>query len=113
VIVWVDAQLSPSLAAWIQKQFAVEAVSVKALGLRDSKDCEIFEAAKAAHAIVLTKDADFAMLLERFGPPPKVIWLRCGNTSNLHLQQLLGTMFLKAIALLEGGERLVEITEPL
>jgi predicted nuclease of predicted toxin-antitoxin system len=46
-------------AAWIQKQFAVETVSVKALGLRDSKDHEIFDAAKAAHAIVLTKDADF------------------------------------------------------
>lgn len=113
MIIWVDAQLSPALAPWIQGQFAIDAVSVRKLGLRDSKDREIFEAAKAAHAVVLTKDADFVMLLERFGPPPKVIWIRCGNTSNLHLRELLGTIFPKAIALLEGGEHLVEITEAL
>ncbi len=39
-----DAQRSPALAPCIQQQFAVQAVPVKALGLRDSKDREIFEA---------------------------------------------------------------------
>jgi predicted nuclease of predicted toxin-antitoxin system len=37
------------------------------------------------------------MLLERFGPPPKVIWLRCGTPES---------------ASEEGGEHLIEITEP-
>ncbi len=39
------------------------------LGLRDAKDTEIFQAARQAGAVVMTKDSDFAMLLERFGPP--------------------------------------------
>jgi predicted nuclease of predicted toxin-antitoxin system len=65
VIVWVDAQLSPALAPWIQQQFALEAVSVRALGLRDSKDREIFEAAKAASAIVLTKVEGVSKLRSR------------------------------------------------
>ncbi len=33
----------------------------------------------------LTKDADLAKMVERLGPPPRVIWLRCGNTSNAAL----------------------------
>ncbi len=111
MIIWVDAQLSPALASWIQQQFSVEAVSVQALGLRDSKDQVIFGAAKAADAIVLTKDADFVMLLERFGPPPRVVWIRCGNTSNQHLKELLVRMLPRALELFESGERLVEIAE--
>ena len=51
------------------------------LGLRDAEDEEIFQAAKAAGAVVLTKDADFRHLLDRFGPPPQVLWLTRGNTS--------------------------------
>jgi len=43
--------------------------------LRDAEDEEIFAAAKAAEAIMLTKDANFQVLLERYGPPPQVIWL--------------------------------------
>ena len=28
---------------------------------------------------IVTLDSDFADLAALFGPPPKVIWLRCGN----------------------------------
>jgi predicted nuclease of predicted toxin-antitoxin system len=72
VIVWVDAQLSPAVARWLGAEFGVEAVAVRDLRLRDAKDSDIFAAARAANAVVLTKDIDFALLLGRFGPPPKV-----------------------------------------
>jgi predicted nuclease of predicted toxin-antitoxin system len=49
-------------------------------------------------------------LLERLGPPPQVIWLTCGNTSNANLQSILTVTLPKAIALLQAGEKLVEIT---
>jgi hypothetical protein len=30
----------------------------------------------------MTKDRDFVEMLQRLGPPPKVAWVTCGNTSN-------------------------------
>ena len=80
--VWVDAQLSPSLAEWLEATFNVEASAVRDLGPRDAEDETIFYRARAEAAVVPTKDIDFVLLLERLGPPPQVIWLTCGNTSN-------------------------------
>lgn len=108
--IWVDAQLSPRIASWITEDFGIEAVAIRDLGLRDSEDVEIFNAARADDAIVLTKDRDFLDLLGRFGPPPKVIWLTCGNTSNEVLQNILIRTLKDAVRLLEGGESIVEIS---
>jgi predicted nuclease of predicted toxin-antitoxin system len=112
VKLWIDAQLSPALASWLRSEFLVDAIAVRDLGLRDASDEEIFEAARKARAVVLTKDADFALILERVGPPPQVIWLRCGNTSNDRLKVLLRSTFAKAIELVERDEALVSITDP-
>jgi predicted nuclease of predicted toxin-antitoxin system len=106
---WLDAQLSPLLATWLRWKFSLEASSLRDLGLRDAEDLEIFQAAKAAGAVVVTKDADFLLLLEQFGPPPQVLWLTCGNTSNEQLQQVLLPLMPAALKLLQGGEPLVEI----
>jgi predicted nuclease of predicted toxin-antitoxin system len=110
-IVWVDAQLSPALAPWIQQEFGIEAFSVRYLNLVQAKDLEIFRAARDADVFMLTKDADFVVLLDRFGPPPHVLWLRCGNTSNAHLRRLLRKTFRPALAMLQSGEELVEIVD--
>ncbi len=106
--IWIDAQLSPSIAEWITSTFDVEAHAVRTLGLRDAEDYEIFRAAREENAVVLTKDRDFVDLLDRFGPPPKVIWLTCGNTSNPRLQEILNEHLREALAFLEH-ENLVEI----
>jgi predicted nuclease of predicted toxin-antitoxin system len=109
---WVDAQLSPAIAAWIRRTFAgIEASSVRALGLRDAKDREIFEAARTAEAVLVTKDADFLRLLELEGPPPQVIWITCGNTSNERLRSVLAAALPRALDLLGRGEPLVEISD--
>ena len=108
--IWLDAQLSPAIAAWISLQFDVSAVALRDLGLRDATDREIFFAARTSDAIVMTKDSDFVRLLEEHGPPPKVIWLTCGNTSNARLKQILTETLEKALELLQTGERLVEIS---
>jgi len=72
----------------------------------------IFQAARDASATVLTKDADFSHFLEQHGPPPKIIWLTCGNTSNANVRRILMETFAAALKLLESGESIVEITEP-
>jgi predicted nuclease of predicted toxin-antitoxin system len=67
MIIWIDAQLSPSLALWINQNFSgIEAKSVRALGLRDASDMEIFSQAKNAGAKVMTKDIDFVNLQRKY-----------------------------------------------
>ncbi len=106
---WLDAQLSPAMAPWIASTFDVSALAVRDLGLRDALDPPIFAAAKAAGVAVMTKDADFAEMAERLGPPPQVLWLRCGNTSNAALRVVLARELPGAIARLISGATLVEI----
>jgi predicted nuclease of predicted toxin-antitoxin system len=111
VIIWVDAQLSPALAPWISQHFSIDSISVRRLGLVKAKDPVIFQAAREANAVVLTKDADFPLLLERFGPPPNVLWVRCGNTSNNHLRNVLTATLPDALRMIASGEALVEIRD--
>jgi len=68
------------------------------LGLRDAKDPPIFQAARAADAVVMTKDSDFVEMLHRLGPPPKVLWVTCGNTSNAQLREILSRQLPTAVA---------------
>ena len=108
--IWLDAQISPSLAKWITDTMGIPATAVRDLGLRDAKDFHIFQTAREANAIIMTKDADFPYLLAQHGPPPKVIWLTCGNTSNDSLRRILGSTLKSALDLLASGESIVEIT---
>jgi predicted nuclease of predicted toxin-antitoxin system len=108
--IWVDAHLSPAIATWITSTFGLEAIALRDLGLRDAEDPEIFEAAKAQAAIVMTKDSDFIDLVNRLGAPPQIIWLTCGNTSNSRLRKILSETLPRALEFLTAGETLVEIS---
>jgi len=107
--IWLDAQMSPAIATWISSNYGVSAVAIRDLGLRDAEDKEIFEAARQEKAVVMTKDSDFVLLLDKLGPPPQVIWVTCGNTSNARLKEVLTKTLPKALDLLNFGEKLVEI----
>lgn len=106
--IWIDAQLSPAIASWISNNFDLEVFAVRDIGLRDAEDIEIFQAAREANVIVMTKDRDFADLLDRFGAPPKVIWITCGNTSNARLKEILTANLSAALEILANDD-LVEI----
>jgi len=107
--IWVDAQLSPALAGFLERELHVPAAAVRDLGLREAKDEQIFVAARDANAVIMTKDEDFAILMERYGPPPKIIWITCGNTSNAYLRQLLRKVLPSVLQSLQSGESLIEI----
>jgi predicted nuclease of predicted toxin-antitoxin system len=107
--VWLDAQVSPALAQWMSLRLGVEARAIVDLGLRNAKDHEIFFSARSAGAVVLTKDADFVELVLRHGPPPQVVWVTAGNTSNARLRTLLESTWPRITALLDAGESLVEL----
>ena len=108
--IWVDAHLSPEIAVWITNRFGVAAFALRDVGLRDAEDAEIFEAARAQGVIVITKDRDFADLVNRYGTTPQIIWLTCGNTSNARLKEILSLTLLQALKFLRSGEALVEIS---
>lgn len=108
--IWIDAQLSPGLTTWLGQGFGVQAVAVRDLDLAGADDETIFAAARQARAIVITKDRDFVNLLDRHGPPPQIIWLTCGNTSEQHLRSILKAHFQTVLRLLQTGEAMVEIS---
>jgi predicted nuclease of predicted toxin-antitoxin system len=108
---WIDAQLPPALARWLQSEHGTDARHVEELGLLRARDTEIFAAARAATGpvAVVTKDDDFAKLLDQHGPPPQVVWLRCGNVTNRELRRIVLEAWPRALDLLTAGEALVEI----
>lgn len=108
-MIWLDAHLSPRLARWITGTFGEEAQPLRDVGLREAEDPDIWGAACKADVIVMTKDADFEERVRRLGPPPHIIWLTCGNTSEEYLKHLLAAQLPMALELIRRGEALVEI----
>lgn len=108
---WLDAQLPPALARYLIESFGVEAQTLRALGLGDATDREIFDVAKRAGVTIITKDGDFVDLVQRLGTPPQIIWVTCGNATNEHLKQVFATTFAQARELLAGGAQVVEIAD--
>lgn len=111
MIFWLNAQLPPTFAQWLSERYAVEAVSLSTLGLRDAQDIEIFNAAKTngKGTVIITKDRDFIDLVIRLGSPSQILWLTCGNVTNRALKELFNTTFPKALDFLSQGESIVEI----
>ena len=82
LLIWIDAQLPPVLSRWIEDLEHVQAVHVSEIGLLTAEDPEIFEKARSAGAIVMTKDGDFVQLQERRGVPPQTT-VRGGKVSTV------------------------------
>lgn len=65
------------------------AKQIRELNLENSTDREIWEYAKRDGYTIVTFDSDFYDLTLILGIPPKVIWLRSGNTSTNNLIAIL------------------------
>ena len=109
---WLDNHLSPSLAIWMGETFpSVTARSVRNLGLGQASDSQIFEAAFAANAVMISKDSDFAAFAQGSGDGAQVVWLTCGNTSNARLKQILAATMPQIMVRLAEGQRLIRIND--
>lgn len=106
---WLDAQLSPMLAVWLREEFQLDAYSLYGLGLRDASDLHIFERARTEAVVLISKDVDFLNLIARYGPPPQLVWVTCGNTSNAAMKQFLAPMMPELLHLLANGESIIEV----
>jgi len=79
------------------------------LGLERAKDKVIFERARLAGAVILTKDADFVELVRRHGSPPSIVWLAVGNTATARVQELFRERWPRVRRSLTKGEALIEL----
>lgn len=59
------------------------------LGLGTADDRAIWQCAGSNGYVLISLDADFAEMAALIGPPPKVIWLRCGNQRTATIESLL------------------------
>ncbi len=62
---------------------------VRLLGLASADDLSLWQYAAAHDFALVSLDADFADLATVLGPPPKVIWLRCGNQPTAIVEKLI------------------------
>ncbi len=62
---------------------------VKQIGLVDATDLQIWNYALRNNFTIITFDSDFIELSNLKGFPPKIIWLRFGNSSNLKIANKL------------------------
>jgi predicted nuclease of predicted toxin-antitoxin system len=66
-----------------------DSTQVRLLGLAEADDHAIWQYAGSKGFVLVSQDADFADIATLFGPPPKLIWLRCGNQPNEVIEWLL------------------------
>ena len=105
----VDAQLPPALARALS-EVGHKAEHVTDFGMHEADDSSIWDYALEKSAAIITKDEDFPHRL-RQNPQkaPTIIWLRIGNTSRRNLLLLVQAVLPKLDALIESGEKLIEI----
>ncbi|HWD27153.1 MAG TPA: DUF5615 family PIN-like protein [Rhizomicrobium sp.] len=103
----VDAPLPPVLADWICAK-GHEAFAIRDVGLRNSPDQAIWSWASRQGCVIVTKDRDFANLVLA-SDGPAVLWVRIGNTTNPTLFDRFEREWPEVVALLESGNRIIEL----
>jgi predicted nuclease of predicted toxin-antitoxin system len=74
---------------------------VRDVGLEPADDESIWQYAAEHALVIVTKDADFRQRSFLFGTPPKVIWIRRGNSST---DDILGLLRVHQPAILAFNE---------
>lgn len=79
-----DQNISFRILKWIDDIFP-GSISVHDLEFDNPHDLEIWKFAKLNNYAIVTFDADFIDISNLRGYPPKIIWLRLGNTSTKNI----------------------------
>jgi predicted nuclease of predicted toxin-antitoxin system len=83
-----DQNLSFKLCQLLSDVFP-ESSQVRLVGMAESNDQRIWQYARAHDFTIVSQDVDFADMATLYGPPPKVIWLRCGNQPTESIEKRL------------------------
>ena len=83
-----DHNLSQKLAQRTADVFP-GSTQTRLLGMERAADIAVWEYAKTHGYIVVSLDSDFFDKLSLHGPPPKLVWLHCGNQRTAFIEKLL------------------------
>ena len=83
-----DHHLSHQLVRRLADLFP-DSTHTRLLGLERADDPIIWNYAQTQGLVIVTLDADFSDLSVLRGHPPKIVWLRCGNSTVARVEQLL------------------------
>ena len=83
-----DANISYRIVKKLQAVFT-KPTHVSSVGLLKASDLEIWTYAKNNGYTIVSNDSDFNDLSTLNGFPPKIIWLRLGNTSTGNVATIL------------------------
>ena len=84
----IDQNISFRIVGLIESALSI-VKHIKQLGLVDASDDDIWQYAKTHDYTIITFDSDFIDFAILNGSPPKIIWLRFGNASNLKIANKL------------------------
>ncbi len=104
----VDNQLPSALAKLLVSR-GHEARHVLDVGLDAAADTEIWKYAAANSLVLITKDEDFSRRATQPGASVPVVWVRLGNCRKAALLSTFDSMISQVQAVLEAGNRVVEI----
>ncbi|NBL65294.1 hypothetical protein GV828_08810 [Flavobacterium sp. NST-5] len=85
-----DQNIPFRILSKINSEFA-EAQQGRNLGIENFSDVEIWKFAKVNNYTIVTFDADFFDLANLKRHPPKIIWLRLGNSKTDYLAEVLNS----------------------
>jgi predicted nuclease of predicted toxin-antitoxin system len=88
-----DQNISFRIISKIKLKFP-EAKQVRELGIENYSDVEIWKFAKEKEDTIVTFDSDFYDLSHFKGFPPKIIWLRFGNTKTDFIANIINSRHL-------------------
>jgi predicted nuclease of predicted toxin-antitoxin system len=103
-------EMLPQHLAYCIRDLGFEATHVGLEGLQSSGDGMIWAWASERNAIIISKDADFQNRFI-FGIPPRLIWIRWGNTRKQTLVARITEFWPRIIEAFEGGEWKVELAD--
>lgn len=83
-----DHNLSFKLATRLAIEFP-GSMQVRMLGLDKADDLTVWRYAASNGYTIVTLDSDYSDLSILRGSPPKVVWLRCGNSTVAEVEKLL------------------------
>ncbi len=84
-----DQNLSFRLGEALKGQYP-GSTHVRLLGMERADDAAIWHYAKDNGFVIVTRDADFNERSVMFGYPPKIVWIKSGNSSTEHILAILG-----------------------
>jgi predicted nuclease of predicted toxin-antitoxin system len=85
-----DQNISFRIISKIASNFPT-AKQVRQLGIENFSDIEIWQYAKQNKFTIVTFDSDFFDLSNLKGHPPKIVWLRFGNTKTDFLAEIINS----------------------